>query len=344
MIKSLLGILIFCIVLFVYLHIQHQFKTSNDLEIYDLEPMSKEKLDDVLDIRQPAFFYWDDMGKITNIANYSTLVNKNGSFDIKIRKVLENNFDNHHNNDNNDNNDNDTDLYIPLTLKAANTLFSQDKKGTYFSEKNSDFLQETGIAKQMTNVDYFLRPTFMSQQICDVLLGSVNSFTPFRNEINNRNFFFVTEGRVVIKIAPPLCKKHLHLLNDYEHLEFRSPINPWSPEPKYAADFDKVKCMEFPLAKGKVFSLPPYWFYSIKFAEPRTSVVRLSYKTYMNHLAILPEIGMHVLQMNNIKKGGAAVLEEEEQEEVKDEPEEQQEQLGKEVNDKEKEEKKDNSL
>ena len=34
--------LVFCIVLFIYLHIFFQLKTSNDLEIYEIEQPSKE--------------------------------------------------------------------------------------------------------------------------------------------------------------------------------------------------------------------------------------------------------------------------------------------------------------
>ena len=27
---------------------------------------------------------------------------------------------------------------------------------------------------------------------------------------------------------------------DYDNFEFKSPVNPWSPQPKYSADFDKM--------------------------------------------------------------------------------------------------------
>ena len=38
----------------------------------------------------------------------------------------------------------DNDLYLPLSLTMSNKLFNEDKNGTYITENNTDFLQETG--------------------------------------------------------------------------------------------------------------------------------------------------------------------------------------------------------
>ena len=54
--KTLLSVLIFCIVLFIYLHINFHLKVSNDLEVYEIEQPSKEKLEEICDIRQPVIF------------------------------------------------------------------------------------------------------------------------------------------------------------------------------------------------------------------------------------------------------------------------------------------------
>jgi len=51
---------------------------------------------------------------------------------------------------------------------------------------------------------------------------------------------------------------------------------------------------------GTIIVIPPYWFYSIRFMN-MPSVCSMSYQTIMNTLAILPEIGMTVLQGQNIK-------------------------------------------
>jgi hypothetical protein len=88
---------------------------------------------------------------------------------------------------------------------------------------------------------------------------------------------------------------------DYENFEFRSQVNPWNPQPKFKADFDKIKCLEFTLLPGKTLYIPAYWWYSIKFND-NTSISTFNYRTYMNNLAILPYIGLHALQIQNVKR------------------------------------------
>jgi hypothetical protein len=192
-------------------------------------------------------------------------------------------------------------MYIPLPLHAAVKLFEEDKESAYFSENNSDFLTETGVIKHMQHNDEFLRPYMVSNCNYDVLMGSENCFTPFRYEVNYRNFFLLTQGSAQIKLASPQCSKYLYTEYDYENFEFKSPINPWNVQSKYSADFDKIKCLEFTLFPGKTVFIPAYWWYSIKFNK-NTSITSFKYRTYMNNLAISPYIGMYALQIQNVKR------------------------------------------
>jgi len=52
---------------------------------------------------------------------------------------------------------------------------------------------------------------------------------------------------------------------------------------------------------GKTLYIPAYWWYSIRFG-PNTSISTMFYRTYMNNLAISPYIGMHALQIQNVKR------------------------------------------
>ena len=56
MLKTIIAVLLFCLVLFLYLHIQFHLKTSNDLELYEIDYPSKEKLEEICDLRQPLIF------------------------------------------------------------------------------------------------------------------------------------------------------------------------------------------------------------------------------------------------------------------------------------------------
>ena len=284
--EIIIGFFIFCLVLFIYLHVQFHLKTSEDLEMYEVEQPSKDKLEEICDLRQPVLFDFDCQ-KIVESSNKSYISNNYNAFEIKIRNVKET--------------DPNSELYIPLPLHAANKLFNEDTNATYFSENNREFLEETGVVKSFKYNDEFLRPYMVSNCNYDIMMGSANTCSPFRYEINYRNYYLLTEGSAQIKLAPPHSIKYLYPNYDYENFEFRSPVNPWSPQPKYVADFDKMKCLEFTLTPGKTLYIPAYWWYSIKFNK-NTSISCFNYRTYMNNIAVSPYIGMHALQIQNIKR------------------------------------------
>lgn len=261
-------------------------KTSEDLEMYEVDQPSKERLEEICDIRQPVLFDFD-CEKIIESSNKTYIANNYHAFEVKIRNIKET--------------DPNAELYIPLPIHAAVKLFEEDKNATYFSENNKDFLEETGVIKNLKYNDEFLRPYMVSNCNYDVMMGSNGTCTPFRYEINYRNFLLLTEGTAQIKLAPPHSAKYLYPIYDYENFEFKSPVNPWSPQPKYSADFDKIKCLEFTLVPGKTLFIPAYWWYSIKFNN-HTSISCFNYRTYMNNAAILPYIGLHALQIQNVKR------------------------------------------
>jgi hypothetical protein len=284
--KIIIGICIFCLVLFLYLHIQFHLKTSEDLEMYEIDQPSKEKLEEICDLRQPVLFDFECQ-KILDTSNRDYITNNYHAFEIKIRNTKEN--------------DKNVELYIPLPLHSAIKLFNEDKDSTYFSESNKDFLDETGVIKNFKYNDDFLRPYMVSNCNYDIIMASKETCTPFRYEINYRNYLLLTQGSAQIKLAPPHSIKYLYTNYDYEIFEFRSPVNPWKPQPKYSADFDKIKCLEFTLLPGKTLYIPAYWWYSIKLNE-NTSISCFNYRTYMNNIAILPYICLHALQIQNIKR------------------------------------------
>ena len=285
MLKIIIAFFIFCVILFFYLHIQFHLKTSNELEIYEIEQASKDKMEEICDLRQPVLFDCDeDTEKITKTTNKTYLMENYPIFEVKVRESL----------------DSESTL-LPLPLHIVSKLFLQDKKASYFSEGNSDFLLETGASKSFSYNDEFLRPFLVSNCNYDVMMGSAGVETPLRYDINYRNYFLVTQGSIKVKMMPPKSGKYLYPLNDYENLEFRSPVNPWNPQTKFRADFDKVKCLEIVLTPGKFLFIPAYWWYSFKFAE-NTSVSCFNYRTYMNNIAISPHIFMYALQNQNVER------------------------------------------
>lgn len=288
--KTFVTILIFLVVLFIYIHINFHLQTSDDLEVFELTDISKSKLEEVCDLKQPAIFNFKlDLDNIYPF-NKSYFLKNYNSFDIQIRACRE---------EQDTNFDYDQELLI-LPFNAGIKLFNEDPKSCYFSENNINFLKETTILKTIQQNDMFIRPYLVSNCNYDFIIGSNNSFTPFRFDISHRNYFVVTEGSVQIKLSPPNSSKYLYTDYDYYNFEFRSPINPWNTQNKYIADFKKIKCMDITLSVGQTIYIPPYWWYSI-LNQTDSCVLNFKYRTYMNNLAIIPHLSKYVLQRQNIK-------------------------------------------
>ena len=280
----LINCIIFIIVLFLYLHVSFQLKLNNDLEILEINEPTKGQLEEICDLRQPVIIDY----KVDNIienCNLSTLDDNYGAFDIQIRDVT--------------NKDKDNEMYLPFLFKEAINLFQKDNNKKYITEKNYDFLEETGVIKHYRYNDSFLRPHLVSKCIYDFYSGSIGSTTPLRFNNSYRNYFYVTTGKCKIKLIPPKYHKYLFIEKDYENSESISKINPWDVQLNYKAEFNKVKVLDIDLQKGDLLFIPSFWLYSIKYDEI-SSISVFSYRTYMNTIAILPDLIMSFLQKQNI--------------------------------------------
>lgn len=290
--KTFLSIFIFCIVLFLYIHIHFHLKTSDDLEIFEIDCPSKNALEDICDLRQPITFSIQN-DKLFNACSQKNILDRYGAFDVKIRNTqstlsveVEKTCGN---------------LHSPIHLHSSLRVIAEDKNAKYISENNTDFLTETGLSKVIRANDSMLRPYMVCKTIYDIMFGSNNSSTPLRYNINYRNFFYVTEGTAKVKLIPPRSSKYLHSYKDYYNFEFRSPINPWNVQSQYKNDYGKVQSLEVILKKGDILFVPAYWWYSITFESNTTTILSMHYRTYMNVAATLPYFAMHVLQRQNTK-------------------------------------------
>jgi hypothetical protein len=98
------SVLIFCIVLFIYLHVHFHLKTSDDLELYEIELPSKTKLEEICDIRQPLVFTFNNE-RIMETCQRKTVLDTYGAFDIKMRNIKDQT--------------DDSEMYIPLAFASA---------------------------------------------------------------------------------------------------------------------------------------------------------------------------------------------------------------------------------
>lgn len=295
--QSVFAVLIFCVILFFYLHIYFHMKTSNDLEVYEIDQPSKDKLEEVCDLRQPVLFDYPNE-RLMESCTLNAIRSAYGAFDVRLRNVK----------DAADEAD-ATEPYVPLTLHAAAESFRSDKESRYVSENNGDFLEETGLVKTFKYNDAFLRPPMVSKCIYDVMCASPGTVTPLRYDINYRNYYLVTQGSVKMRLIAPHASKYLYPVSDYDNFEFRSPVNPWQIQAEYRADFDKIKTMDVELRAGQIIYIPAYWWCSIQFPDTQSAASAASaticcfkYRTYMNTISVLDKLCMWLLQQQNVKR------------------------------------------
>jgi hypothetical protein len=282
----IINILILLITIFLYINIYFNLNTSNYLEIYEIDNISKERFEELCNIKQPLFFnsYNLNMNITFPDINIEYLKNIYGNFDIYL-------FDNSNSN-----------LSIPVNFISACELFDKDLSSNYISEYNYNFLEETTLIKTFKTYDNFLRPLNITNSFYDLILGSEKSYTKFKYSLNYRNIFYINDGSVEITLTPPNSKKYLHVNNFNDELEYYSDIDIFNVNNKYKKDFNKVKFLRKKLNKGEFLIIPAYWFYCIKILENNTLISSYKYRTYSNNLAILPNIVHNFLKRNNIKR------------------------------------------
>jgi len=249
------------------MHVVYQLTTSNDLEIFELDTPSKLKLEEVCNLRQPLLFpYYEE-----TIESVFSKLTDYKAFDVNV-------YDSGYNS-------------TTVSLKNAFQLFDKKK---YISLHNSDFLNETMVSRYYLTTDAYLRPPMVASITYDLLMGSDGSSTRLEYNTHYRNYFYVSNGSVTVKLTPPKNEKYLNPEKDYANQMYYSTKDVWNKE------VDKVKFLEITLVKGQILFIPAYWWYSIKF-EKESCVCTLQYKTVMNIIATLPDICMGVLQRHNTK-------------------------------------------
>ena len=272
--EILINLLVLSITLFLYIHIYSQIKTSNYLEVYEIENISKDKFEELCDLKQPLLI--NNIGLMEFDIPY--IQSNYGSFDLKIC-----NKDSCH-------------IFLPMKFSTAIELFDKDNSANYISENNKEFLEETSLIKQFSLNDLFLRPVGTSSIEYDLILGSLNSYTPLSYNLNCRNYYSVLTGSIEVTLCPPKDYKYLYVNKDYENFKFSSMVDIFNPQNEYINEFEKVKFLRIVLEPNRLLQIPAYWFFSIKILESNTLVSNFKYTSYMNSLAMAPELFIKFLQ------------------------------------------------
>ena len=267
----LLTVIIFIIVLLIYFHLMNQFKKSEDLEIYEMDYSTNTNLQTNCELRQPVLF---DYKKVNPELFETIYTSPDSRINVRVKDIK----------------DAETGDSIVLPYSSALALMKTDTKARFFSENNT----ELGNNKY-PNVDCHLMPGMVINSRRDIMFGSNGASTPMRYHTEYRNFICVRSGKIQVKMTPWKSRKYLLPVSDYEHYEFRSPVDVWTDA------CGNIKFLEFDVESGFVLYIPPYWFYSIKYAADDTELYGFYYNSLINCVANIPNWCLYYLQQQNIK-------------------------------------------
>ena len=277
--ELIVSCLVFCVVLFLYVHIYNHIKTSNYLEVYETENLSKDKFEDIINFKQPLLLNNDSL--LNNIT-VDYLINNYPTFDLNLYNKQK-------------------DLVLKIRTEEFKNILNMDSSNNFISYNNKEFLEETTIEKILSSNDSFFMPYNVCNKMYDIIMGKKNTTTQLKYSINSRNILYLSSGKIEVTLCPPKYYKNLHVQKKYELLDFYSAIDINNVQPIYKNDYYKVKFLRVLLNTSQILLIPPYWFYSIKFIEENTVAFLNSYQTFTSNIAILPDLFMQLLQQNNLK-------------------------------------------
>ena len=225
--ESIYIFIVFVIVSFCYIHIVNQFKTSEDLEIYEFDFKDNENLQETCNILQPVIFKREKLLSLPNLDSYKQLLMVKDTNDYYNKEI-----------------NMDSIQSIELPCKSLIQLLKTDTQGHYFTENNQTFIEESGLYKKISDLDDELKPKYSIQKKYDLFMGSINTYTPLRFHTSTRKYLYILKGSIRIKMASFKFTKYLHMVKDFENLEFKSLIDVWNKN-DFKDDLDKIQFIEF---------------------------------------------------------------------------------------------------
>lgn len=272
-------LILFFIILFTYIHLQHQLKTGEDLEVYEYEYVSSAGLQEITQLKQPVLF-----------SLQLPSLRDNPHLDpIHVKDIREYYRPNTTSTDS-----------ITLSQTSGRGLLDTDSKSLFYSDRN-----QTSIAisekwtKWFETIDPFLQPAFTIYREYDVLYGSQNSHTITMFHRESHAYIYLPEetnpSPIRVKMTPWSSRTFLDHESDYTYYEFWSKTNLFEKN-------EKIRCLDFLVKPGYVLYIPPYWFYSLEYQNKTSEVCMAKYTTGANLLANAKHIGKYWLQQQNIQE------------------------------------------
>jgi hypothetical protein len=253
----------------LYLHCVEQYKMGDELMVYETDYESRDQLLKACALKQPLVFALP--------ASWRPPVTPLEQWEGQMRIV------------------DNSDTRRLISARHATNVLLHSEETLLLSEGNSEWIIENiPLLYDMRSLDALWRPSWTLQTNYDVLAAGPGAATRFRWHFDSSRFFFVSTGRVRIKMTPfSHAAAFAKPQYNYSDFEFSSPLDVWSPTDKLT---ERMKFVDFEVHAGSAFYIPPYWWYSIQFLGTEkekekekekhvTQVYAFTYCTCINILA-----------------------------------------------------------
>jgi len=252
---------IFIIVLIIYLHIQSHFQHALQSDVFELDGIIDNSIDDVLDLKQPVVF---------RLEFVPTTIEE----DINIHALSRTNAD--------------TNIYVVeptngvrVTSSISSFIKLQDSASSvpYYSDGNELLIKglSNDIRSRIASHYVNLVPPLLCTTRYDLIFGTDKCITRLQRNVAHRSYFTVTNGTVVVKLIHP------EQLTDvkFECIPGSVP-DMWCSVAKL--ETTKISMKDVSLNKGQTLFVPPYW--GIIFHMTKDSfMLSVKYSTYMSEMA-----------------------------------------------------------
>ena len=267
------SLFLFIVVLLCYIHIQEQYKSSCELEVYEYDYTSREDLYNVCKWKQPVIFPLSLENCIENIM-YLKIKDK---IDYLEKDSIDLDFSS-------------------LEFDSGRYLIETDTNSKFYSDNNTSYIQDNNdLLKWFTNLDEQLEPTMNIKTERDIIYGSRKSNTISKYHTETSQFLYVPEQCDSINVK--MCSwKYKHIM--------RPDLNKADWEKYSAYDLfknkDNLEILEFSINPGYLLYIPSYWFYSIQFQGKMDKVYSVTYTNLANYIANIKTNVIKIIQTQNI--------------------------------------------
>ena len=263
------SLILFIIILFLYIHLQHQYKRHSEIKIFEVEYLHKTQFLGACELRQPFISTVQDI-----IPLHANVLEKHNDITYEVK-----------NTDDSITEETSIDT-VSLPYSQTQILFETDKNAHFFTERN---YSHPIIQEIASHWDAYLKPPYTVKTTYDVLFGSKNTCTPFTYHCSTSKYLFISEREVKVQMFPAHYATILNTHKDYEHFEFTAQLSSQKPPP-----------VEFWMYPGQVLYIPPYVLYSIQFKTSRTIACTAEYSTVLNAMSNAKHWMLYIMQNQNI--------------------------------------------